>query len=383
MNACSSPGGPSSSVCPGPWLRPTVPWWNGGAGCCGCVATMAPWGGVRRPPGRRRRCDPARQRRLQPSCCPRPSSPPWPPRSLTWALGWGAGSWSSSCRLCRPAGVLRWGWPWLSWMVSGLPGERLPPPPGCCRRGRRRWWLWRRCWSGRSSCRSTNQRRAPLGASVPLAPWPLAPWPLALLATWCWELLLPWMLPLWAVPQTLVLRRPPLDGEPRRLPSPSPSNGRWRLGLTPKRGPCWSNCWCDCPTAPACDSMPMAVGIAPPPRPGRSGWRPTPDWNGWSSPWRRRIRTDWQPWCGWQVRRPALEGDPRPLLRQLLAGMPRLMLSTAFETGIGRRFLAHLAALQQDGPTPTAPGLAPGWRPAGALFDPDPELVWAAAAEAR
>ena len=88
-------------------------------------------------------------------------------------------------------------------------------------------------------------------------------------------------------------------------------------------------------------------------------------------------------WCGWQVRRPALEGDPRPLLRQLLAGMPRLMLSTAFETGIGRRFLAHLAALQQDGPTPTAPGLAPGWRPAGALFDPDPELVWAAAAEAR
>ncbi|MEI6616967.1 MAG: enolase C-terminal domain-like protein [Cyanobium sp. ELA507] len=88
-------------------------------------------------------------------------------------------------------------------------------------------------------------------------------------------------------------------------------------------------------------------------------------------------------WCGWQVRRPALEGDPRPLLRQLLAGTPRLMLSTAFETGIGRRFLAHLAALQQDGPTPTAPGLAPGWRPAGALFDPDPELVWAAAAEAR
>ena len=88
-------------------------------------------------------------------------------------------------------------------------------------------------------------------------------------------------------------------------------------------------------------------------------------------------------WCGWQVRRPALEGDPRPLLRQLLAGTPRLMLSTAFETGIGRRFLAHLAALQQDGPTPTAPGLAPGWRPAGALFEPDPELVWAAAAEAR
>ncbi len=88
-------------------------------------------------------------------------------------------------------------------------------------------------------------------------------------------------------------------------------------------------------------------------------------------------------WPGWQVRRPSLEGDPRPLLRALSSGTPRLMLSTAFETGIGRRLLAHLAALQQDGPTPTAPGLAPGWRPAGALFAPDPALVWAAAVEAR
>jgi len=88
-----------------------------------------------------------------------------------------------------------------------------------------------------------------------------------------------------------------------------------------------------------------------------------------------------QRWPGWQVRRPSLEGDPRPLLQALTTGTPRLMLSTAFETGIGRRFLAHLAALQQDGPTPTAPGLAPGWRPAGALFDNDPALVWAAAGE--
>ena len=84
-------------------------------------------------------------------------------------------------------------------------------------------------------------------------------------------------------------------------------------------------------------------------------------------------------WPGWLVRRPALEGDPRPLLAALQAGQPRLMLSTALETGIGMRLLAHLAALQQQGPTPTAPGLAPGWRPAGGLFDPDPALVWAAA----
>lgn len=85
-------------------------------------------------------------------------------------------------------------------------------------------------------------------------------------------------------------------------------------------------------------------------------------------------------WPGWQVRRPALEGDPRPLLAALQAGQPRLMLSTALETGIGMRLLAHLAALQQQGPTPTAPGLAPGWRPPGGLFAEDPWVVWKAAA---
>lgn len=86
-------------------------------------------------------------------------------------------------------------------------------------------------------------------------------------------------------------------------------------------------------------------------------------------------------WSGWQVRRPALEGDPRPLLRQLQQGRSHLMLSTAFETGIGARWLAHLAALQQQGPTPAAPGLAPGWCPEGALFSPDPQQVWTAAGE--
>ena len=88
-------------------------------------------------------------------------------------------------------------------------------------------------------------------------------------------------------------------------------------------------------------------------------------------------------WPGWQVRRPALEGDPRLLLRQLQQGTPHLMLSTAFETGIGARWLAHLAALQQRGPTPAAPGLAPGWCPETALFSSDPEEVWIAAGDAR
>ncbi len=84
-------------------------------------------------------------------------------------------------------------------------------------------------------------------------------------------------------------------------------------------------------------------------------------------------------WKSWQVRRPLLEGDPRPLLRDLLRGKPRLMLSTTFETGIGGRWLAHLAALQAQGETPAAPGLAPGWCPAGPLFSSDPAEVWAAA----
>ena len=85
-------------------------------------------------------------------------------------------------------------------------------------------------------------------------------------------------------------------------------------------------------------------------------------------------------WIGWQVRRPAVDGDPRLLLRQIQAGVPRRMVSTAFETGIARRWLHHLAALQWVGPTPAAPGLAPGWCPAGPLFSADPQQVWAAAA---
>ena len=84
-------------------------------------------------------------------------------------------------------------------------------------------------------------------------------------------------------------------------------------------------------------------------------------------------------WSGWQVRRPAVEGDPRPLLRQLQEGVPWRMVSTSFETGIGRRWLNHLAALQMTGPTPAAPGLAPGWCPPGPLFSADPRRVWDAA----
>jgi len=85
-------------------------------------------------------------------------------------------------------------------------------------------------------------------------------------------------------------------------------------------------------------------------------------------------------WTGWRVHRPLAEGDPRPLLQQLQRGLPRLVVSTAFETGIGRRFLHHLAGLQAIGPTPVAPGLAPAWQPEGPLFSADPQQVWEAAA---
>ena len=88
-------------------------------------------------------------------------------------------------------------------------------------------------------------------------------------------------------------------------------------------------------------------------------------------PWLR------QRWSGWQVRRPAMEGDPRPLLAALAAGRAGWMVSTAFETGVGRRLVEHAAALQWRGPTPTAPGLAPQWRPTGPLFGTDPAVAWA------
>ena len=84
-------------------------------------------------------------------------------------------------------------------------------------------------------------------------------------------------------------------------------------------------------------------------------------------------------WKNWQVRHPILEGDPRRLLRELHNGKSFITISTSFETGIGRRWVNHMAALQQTSSTPTAPGLAPDWCPTGALFSDDPQKVWKAA----
>ena len=83
-------------------------------------------------------------------------------------------------------------------------------------------------------------------------------------------------------------------------------------------------------------------------------------------------------WKGWQIRRPSLEGDPRLLLKELQCGISHICISTAFETGIGRRCINHLAAMQQKTVTPTAPGLAPGWRPKESLFNNNPNSVWEA-----
>ncbi|ABX08124.1 o-succinylbenzoate synthase [Prochlorococcus marinus] len=84
-------------------------------------------------------------------------------------------------------------------------------------------------------------------------------------------------------------------------------------------------------------------------------------------------------WQSWQIRKPLLEGDPRVLLKELTNNVGYRVISTSFETGIGRRWIHHLAALQQKGPTPTAPGLAPGWCPDSAMFSANPESVWDAA----
>ena len=84
-------------------------------------------------------------------------------------------------------------------------------------------------------------------------------------------------------------------------------------------------------------------------------------------------------WKHWQIRKPLIEGDPRKLLEELMLGTTYKVLSTSFETGIGARWINHLAALQQRTPTPVAPGLASGWYPTSNLFSNNPELVWKAA----
>tara|TARA_B100000965_G_scaffold119782_1_gene98820 strand:- start:2041 stop:3012 length:972 start_codon:yes stop_codon:yes gene_type:complete len=84
-------------------------------------------------------------------------------------------------------------------------------------------------------------------------------------------------------------------------------------------------------------------------------------------------------WKSWQIRRPALEGDPRLLLQEINKGENRIVISTAFETGIGSRWINHLAAMQLKGRHACSPGLAPGWCPNGPLFNNKPKSVWEAA----
>jgi len=84
-------------------------------------------------------------------------------------------------------------------------------------------------------------------------------------------------------------------------------------------------------------------------------------------------------WKSWQIRRPALDGDPRLLLKEIEQEDSQTVISTAFETGIGRRWINHLAARQVKGKNPCAPGLAPGWCPKGPLFNNNPKSVWEAA----
>jgi O-succinylbenzoate synthase len=84
-------------------------------------------------------------------------------------------------------------------------------------------------------------------------------------------------------------------------------------------------------------------------------------------------------WKSWQICRPSLDGDPRLLLKEIDKEDSQTVISTAFETGIGRRWINHLAAKQVKGHHPSAPGLAPGWCPKGPLFNNNPKFVWEAA----
>ncbi len=83
-------------------------------------------------------------------------------------------------------------------------------------------------------------------------------------------------------------------------------------------------------------------------------------------------------WGGWQIRRPLIEGDPRQLLKELAKNNSFKAISTSFETGIGRRWVEHIAALQQISNTPTQPGLAPNWCSNSQLFSNKPQVVWEA-----
>jgi len=86
-----------------------------------------------------------------------------------------------------------------------------------------------------------------------------------------------------------------------------------------------------------------------------------------------------QIWKSWQIRRPALEGDPRLLLKEIDKDDSQTVISTAFETGIGSKWINHLAAVQIQGKYPCSHGLAPGWCPKGPLFNNNPKSVWEAA----
>ena len=81
-------------------------------------------------------------------------------------------------------------------------------------------------------------------------------------------------------------------------------------------------------------------------------------------------------WKGWQIRRPSQENDPVKLFKELENKKGLISISTSFETGIGRRWLYHLASLQLKGPTPKVPGLAMNKFPNSFLFLNEAKKIW-------
>ena len=81
-------------------------------------------------------------------------------------------------------------------------------------------------------------------------------------------------------------------------------------------------------------------------------------------------------WQGWQIRRPSQEKNPLKLLEELVNKNSYKVISSSFETGVGKRFLFHLSYLQLLGLTPKVPGLALQQMPNTFLFKSDPQIIW-------
>ncbi len=227
----------------GRWPPPPRSRWRGGPSICPCVVPCAPPVGCSRESGAG--CCAWRRKRVRWAGA---RLPPWMGSSLPWRGPWrpcrrprAVRSWRHFCPRCLPLSPSPSAPPWRSWRGSpeGV-GALRRPRPCSCRQGRRRWLAWPpRRLSGR--CKSRGCR-------------------------------------------------------PSGRTSSRTSSGRWPWHRSRWSGVCWRSCFGSCRPRPACGWMPMGAGTGTPQRAGRSAWRASPGWRGWSSPWLLRISLAWRPW---------------------------------------------------------------------------------------